>query len=191
MSLLLVAIGAALALPSYRDMVEKRQVTNGAEQLASFINTAQGVAMKTNQVVWVSFSHTDSDQWCIGAGSGAVKCDCEVTDPDAYNFCKIASQPFILDNSHAGDRKLMHTMTDGTGDDSYAFDPVRGLFVDLNDFLTLELRSDSEDFRLNLLVNNTGRVILCSDSASHAVPGYPLCSLSVVTPDVEIDDPEV
>jgi prepilin-type N-terminal cleavage/methylation domain-containing protein len=42
MSLALMAIGIALAIPSYRDMVEKRQVTNGAEQLSSFINTAQG-----------------------------------------------------------------------------------------------------------------------------------------------------
>jgi prepilin-type N-terminal cleavage/methylation domain-containing protein len=49
MSVVLMGIGMALALPSYRDMVEKRQITNGAEQLASFINTAQGVAMKTNR----------------------------------------------------------------------------------------------------------------------------------------------
>jgi len=185
MTVLLIAIGTALALPSYRDMVEKRQVTNGAEQMASFINTAQGVAMKTNQIVTVSYSRTDSDVWCIGAVSGDEACNCTVTDVDAENFCKIASQPFILDNSHAGDRELVHAIS---GDGAYAFDPIRGLFVDLDDSLEFELRSNNEDFRLNLLVNNTGRVILCSGDASHAVPGYPDCPPTLEL--VDIPEPE-
>ena len=66
MSIVLIAIGTALALPSYRDMVEKRQVTNGAEQLASFINAAQGAAMKTNDEIWISWSRTADNDWCIG-----------------------------------------------------------------------------------------------------------------------------
>ncbi|MGD8681672.1 MAG: prepilin-type N-terminal cleavage/methylation domain-containing protein, partial [Lysobacterales bacterium] len=53
MSVVLLAIGAALALPSYRDMVEKRQVTNAAEQIASFMNSAQGISMKRNRAVTV------------------------------------------------------------------------------------------------------------------------------------------
>lgn len=172
MSIVLLAVGMALAVPSYRDMIEKRQVTNGAEQLASFINTSQGVAMKTNRVVTVSYSRTDSDDWCIGAVAGETACNCNQTNTAASDYCQIASQPFILDNSHADDRDLMHAMS---GDGAYAFDPIRGLFMDLDDSLTLELRSQNEDFRLNLMVSNTGRVVLCSDSTSHAVPGYAVC----------------
>jgi len=171
MSVVLVAIGLALALPSYRDMVEKRQITNGAEQLASFINTAQGIAMKTNQVVTISYDRSDENDWCVGAISGADACDCTQTDTTAEDYCQIASQPFVLDNSHTGNLELMHSM-DGGG---YAFDPIRGLFTDLDDGLTVELRSPSEDFRLNLLVNSTGRVILCSDDDAHGVPGYATC----------------
>ena len=37
-----------------------------------------------------------------------------------------------------------------------------------------ELRSESGDFRLNLVVNSVGRIILCSVDG-HAVPGYALC----------------
>jgi type IV fimbrial biogenesis protein FimT len=176
MSVVLLAIGTALALPSYRDMVEKRQVTNGAEQVASFINTTQGVAMKTNRVVTISYARADVDDWCIGAISGATPCDCRVTDDTAVNYCEIASEPFIINNSHTGNRDLLHAMT---GDGAYAFDPVRGLFTDLADSLTLEMRSQSEDFRLDLMVNNTGRVILCSPNSSHAVPGYEPCPLVV------------
>jgi type IV fimbrial biogenesis protein FimT len=181
MSLVLVAIGMALALPSYRDMVEKRQVTNGAEQVASFINTAQGVAMKTNEVVTVSYSRTDDDEWCIGAISGDAPCDCTVTDTTAINYCQIASQPFVLNNTHASDRDLVHSVT---GDGAYAFDPIRGLFMDLDDSLTMELRSPSDQFRLNVLVNNTGRVILCSESSDHAIPGYQVCPAQAVEVEV-------
>ncbi len=172
MSVVLLAIGAALALPSYRDMVEKRQVTNGAEQLASFINTAQGVAMKTNEIVTVSYARDDDDEWCVGAISGETPCDCTQTNTAAADYCQIGAQPFLIHQGHAGDRDLMHAMV---GDGAYAFDPVRGLFQDLDDALTLELRSQNEQFRLNLVVNSTGRVTLCSANAEHAVPGYQVC----------------
>ena len=176
MSVVLLGIGMALAIPSYRDMVEKRQITNGGEQLASFINTAQGVAMKTNQVVTVSYSRSDDDDWCVGAISGTAACDCNEANVEEADYCQIAAQPFILNNGHAGDLELLHAMT---GDGSYAFDPIRGLFMDLDDSLTVELRSPSEDFRLNLVVNSTGRVTLCSDDASHGVPGYDTCAAVV------------
>jgi len=182
MSLVLVAISAALALPSYREMVEKRQVTNGAEQLASFINTAQGVAMKTNSVVTVSWSHTNSNDWCIGAISSEDACDCTVTNTASDSYCQIGAQDFILSDNIAAELGLMHSMT---GDGSYAFDPIRGVFVDLDDALALELRSRSGDFRLNLMVNSTGRVTLCSDDASHSVPGYQLCELEQEVESVE------
>ena len=172
MSVVLLAIGMALALPSYRDMVEKRQVTNGAEQLAAFINTAQGVAMKTNEVVTVSYSRTDTDDWCIGAISGETACDCTETDAGQPDYCQIASQPFLIHQGHAADRDLVYAMV---GDGAYAFDPIRGLFQDLDDALTLELRSQNQEFRLNLMVNNTGRVTLCSANADHAIPGYEIC----------------
>lgn len=172
MSLVLMGIGMALALPSYTDMVEKRQVTNGAEQLAAFINTAQGVAMKTNQVVTVSYTRTADDEWCIGAISGETACVCTQTNTAAADYCQIDAQPFLIHQGHAADRDLMHAVV---GNGSYAFDPVRGLFLDLDDTLTLELRSQSDKFRLNLMVNNTGRVTLCSASADHAVPGYGAC----------------
>jgi type II secretory pathway pseudopilin PulG len=122
MSIVLVAIGIALAIPSFRDQVEKRQVTNGAEQLASFINTAQGVSMKTNQVVTVSYNRDDEDDWCIGATVGEVACDCTGADSLAP-VCEINSQPFILTNTHAGDRELVYAMgASNTG--SYSFDPI-------------------------------------------------------------------
>ena len=173
MSLVLIAIGTALALPSYRDMVEKRQVTNAAEQLASFVNSAQGLAMKTNRVVTVEYEYADGDDWCVGA---TLEAECTCDEPDSESYCEIDSQAFVLDNTHTGNLDLMHSMGGG-GDGSWSFDPIRGLATGLDEPLTMELRSPSGDFRINLMINEVGRVILCSGDSSHAVPGYEPCPL--------------
>ena len=169
MSIVLVAIGMALALPSFRDMVEKRQVTNGVEQLASFVNSAQGAAMKTNGEVWVSWTRMGANDWCIGANEEAA-CDCTQD-----NACQVNGQDFVIDASHASPQVAMQPIVGGGDDSAYGFDPIRGLMTDLDDSLALEIRSLSGDFRLSLMVNNTGRVILCSPDADYAVPGYALC----------------
>jgi prepilin-type N-terminal cleavage/methylation domain-containing protein len=186
MSVVLLAIGVALALPSYRDMVEKRQVTNGAEQLAAFINTAQGVAQRDNRMVTLSYTRTDNDEWCLGMAEDDTICNCK-TAPAA---CEIGSQSFVIDNSFAGDRAMMHSLASESS--AYYIDPVRGLFLPCQvvsgkcqaiahselegatDPLDIEIRSPNGDFRLSLFVNNTGRVTLCSMDG-HAVPGYDAC----------------
>jgi len=198
MSVVLMAIGLALALPSYRDMVEKRQVTNGAEQLASFINSAQGVAMKTNRDVTVRWVH-GVDDWCVAAyvpddyPTNPPPCDCTGIEESEAPCSKIDGQDFFLNQSHVASRVLMTDMG-SEGTDSYTFDAERGFSTVWNEDVTFAMRSPSGDFRLNLVVNQVGRVLLCSDDASHAVPGYAVCNTqgandSPDTPIIGIDDP--
>jgi len=172
-STLLVAVGTTLAVPSYRDMVDKRQLTNSAEQLASFVNSVQSISTRTNQVVTVSHNRAHHDEWCIGAVIDATACDCTETSPSASDYCAIDGQEFVLDESLSNGSELMHKITG----ESYSFDPVRGLS---DASLTMELHTDNRKFKLNLMVNNTGRVILCSKDDSHAIPGYDVCPLLVV-----------
>ena len=177
MSVILVAISTALAIPSYRDMVEKRELTNAAEQLASFINATQGISTRTNQPVTISWDLDAHDNWCVGATLGELACDCDETDPVQSDYCELDSQHYVLDQTLADGKALVHDISGG-----YTFDPIRGLFTDIGDFLTMELHTDSRDFKLNLMVNATGRLILCSTDADHAVPGYKVCPpVAVVT----------
>jgi len=172
MTFVLLAVSAALAIPSYRDMIEKRQLTNAAEQLASFVNVAQTISSRTNQVVTVSFNHDNANDWCIGATMGATACNCEETDASASTYCEIDSQPFVLNAGLANEADLMQ---DIKGDGAYSFDPIRGFLIDTNDSLTMEMQTKSGDYKLNLVVNSTGRVTLCSGDSSHAIPGYGVC----------------
>jgi hypothetical protein len=137
--------------------------------------------MKSNQVVTVSYDRAAENQWCVGATVGSVPCDCTGADTTAP-ACEIDSQAFLLTQANASDRDLMHSMGDSDSG-SYSFDPVRGFAPGLTEDLTMELRSDGQDFRLNLLVSQTGRVTLCSDP-SHPVPGYADCeTVTVSDPD--------
>ena len=167
MSTVLIAIGTTLAIPSYRDMVQKRQLTNSAEQLASFVSSVQSISTRTNKVVTVSYSRAHHDEWCIGAVINADDTACDCTQAES---CTIDGQEFVLNESLSNGSELVHSITG----DSYSFDPVRGL---ADGSITMELHTDSRDFKLNLVVNNTGRVVLCSDDASHAIPGYVVCPL--------------
>jgi len=172
-SLILLAVGAALSIPSYREMVEKRQLTHGAEQIMAFVNTVQSEAAKQNRIITVSFDHDAGDDWCVGAVLGATACDCMETNAAAADYCAINGAPRIINNNYVGNTDLVHDMKGEDG--KYSIDPVRGILTDPSDYLIVEMRSNSDDYRLDLQVNNTGQAFLCSHDGSHTVPGYAEC----------------
>lgn len=177
-SLVLIAIGAALALPSYQDMIEKRQLSRGAEQLLAFVNSAQSEAVKWNETLNVTYSRTGDTNWCVGANLGdATLCDCTVTDPNNAQYCAINGAPWIFTNAMTGDVVLLKSMSgDAGGDNAYSFDPDRGLFANLNDSWDVEMHSRSQTYQVRLLVSNSGRALLCSKDSDHGIPAYKVCA---------------
>lgn len=175
-SLALLGVVISFALPSYRAMIEKRELTQGAEQIYAFLNSTQGIASRSNSVVTVSYSHTDNNDWCVGATLGATACDCAETVDTEPDFCAIDGVVMVLNNDHVGNNGVLESVT---GDGSYAFDPIRGLLLDLDDSLEMVMHSPSADYQLKLLVSNTGQSFLCSKDANHKVPGYDICPVVI------------
>lgn len=64
--LVIAAIALALAVPAYQNIIEKRQTTAKAEELASFLASAQGESVKMNRRVSVATRYTDANNWCVG-----------------------------------------------------------------------------------------------------------------------------
>jgi type IV fimbrial biogenesis protein FimT len=155
-SMALVAIGLALAVPSYRDMVEKRQLEQGIEQIAAFINTAQTTASKNNRVVTVSYSRTAADNWCFGAVLGASACDCTESVDSESDYCAIDGAKTVLSSQSTNGLELLNSVT---GDGAFTYDQVRGLADD--------------DVELSM-------VSICSDGSSYKVPGYAVCAVEAV-----------
>ncbi len=171
--LTLVAIITSFALPSYRTVIEKRHVTSGAVQLAAFLSAIQMEAVKRSENIAVKYDMDDRSNWCIGLVSGTVECDCMVTDPTEDDACVIDSQLRVFTNANLNYPGVMKEMK---GDNSFVYDPARGLMLDHTDAVELELLSEDETYALNVQVSATGRLKICSGDSSKKVPGYKLCS---------------
>jgi len=174
---LMVALGlmgiiAGLAVPAYQDAIEKRQITNGAEQIVAFVSTVQTESIKRNRMATVSYASQEDGNWCIGAVLGQTPCDCLETEPAATGFCSIDSTVWVLRDSDVQAKNLVSSVS---GDGSYAFDPIRGMFIDPADMLVLGLNSGAGQFQMNLSVINTGRVALCLPTPSDDIPGFTAC----------------
>jgi Tfp pilus assembly protein FimT len=177
-----LAIILSLALPTYRSIIEKRQVTRGAEQLGAFLSAVQIEAVKRSENITVSYTMTDSETWCIGIASGTAKCNCTDTDIDTAD-CKISGedQVRVINGDSLSYPGVMNDMSDLSDDEYFVFDPARGLvYSDSSlsnyDSAELKLLSDNDTYALNVQISQTGRIKLCSDSSEKHVPGYDVCT---------------
>jgi type IV fimbrial biogenesis protein FimT len=179
-SIAVLAIITSLALPSYRTILEKRQVTSGAEQLGAFLSSAQLESVKRNQFVAVNYQENGGD-WCLGMRAGdlaAVDCDCTVTNPAAANACALDGALKVFNSSSLNYPEVLNSASAAVGaDGTLVYDPVRGLTQGF-ETVKLELQSVPEgNYALDVEVAVTGRVKICSNKvADKDVPGYKECA---------------
>ena len=175
-----VAIITTLALPSYRAIMEKRQVTSGAQQLAAFVSSAQLEAVKRNQRVAVRYDFTEVGDWCLGIVNEESElwdessgCTCS-PDPEE-NTCQLDDTARIMIPANLNYDEAFEAI-DGAEDGFYVIDPVRGMMVDFTDVVSFQFVSKPEQtYALNVEVTPTGRVRICSDTGDQKVPGFEEC----------------
>lgn len=172
-TLMLLAVVTALALPSFVDMVEKRRLSSDAEGLLSFVQHAQSESIKRNEAMTISYARSSDQDWCIGAVLSSAACDCSITDPAAVSYCGYDSKPSLVRSGGGGYSSRVKSFT---GDGVLTFDPVRGMSLVTGDALAVDLRSPSESFRVQLLVSDTGLTELCSPDNAHQIPSYKPCN---------------
>ncbi len=185
----IVAIITSLAFPSYRTLIEKRQVTSGAEQISAFLSAAKMEAVKRNEqiAIWRNLSEACMGFYSYDPANPRDSCDCTLTDPDTANACAIdeygdgTAMGLRVFNNNLLNKPVNITAIDlGGGDDLVIIDPVRGMLVaDDTVQMPLELKilSKHETYSLNVQVSATGRVKICNDpSAAINVPGFKQCT---------------
>lgn len=178
--LTIVAIGVALAVPSYSDALQRRETQAQAEDLVAFVSYAQSESVKFNQMVSVHLSYTDKDNWCIGANEGNAPCDCNEAVTSEADFCSLNGVAKILRSS----AQTKSSMTAASTDKTLVFDPIRGTMAvaDLGNAHGLTLESDNGNWSLQVDIAATGRVRLCNPDSAKAIPGYQSCPSLGVTP---------
>jgi prepilin-type N-terminal cleavage/methylation domain-containing protein len=176
-----VAIIASLALPSYRAIIEKRQVTSAAEQLTAFLGSMKGESVKLNEELALSYS---ANGQCFGFQQTLDQCDCSA----GSNACTISYdydrdgtvdetlvRSFQLSNlSFPG---VVNSVQFSDGDDIMVWEPVRAMLDDdFADDLTILLVSEGDQYALNLQVDRLGRILICNPVGDFSkVPGYQAC----------------
>jgi len=196
-----LAIIASLALPSYRTIIEKRQVTSSAEQFAAFFSTVKSVAVKRNDDIAMYPTPTggSGDEHCLGfkefdsnATYNAQKCDCKLTDVSNANACRVdlnndgawqANELTVLRSTDLRKPEVIKGIkfldSDGAevSNKFFIFDSVRGFIEVQGDNATsLSMSFESGDYALNVWIDRLGRTYTCSDqSATLKLPGYDEC----------------
>jgi type IV fimbrial biogenesis protein FimT len=187
-SMSIAAIGVALAVPSFTNAIERRQLSAGAEEIGTFLSYAQSEAIKRNEQVTVSWYTPGghSTAWCVGVTEGGTACDCRETVASEADFCAINDIPYHLQQTDFVDinYEFMH-MNPAVG--SFSFDPVRGIMTNISsneiiddDYLFYVHSNDgsgsTRDYELEVRVGITGRVKICADTSRRSIiGGYEEC----------------
>ena len=172
-TLSVAAVAVTLAVPSYSEIRAKRQVTSSGEQIASFVENAQGLAVATNRPVTVNLVHQGETEWCLGASTGADPCDCTVSDPAAEAFCAVNGVPQVF----GAEQGPQARMIGHAEDTAFTFESREG-FMAAEDMVKrhhYQLAGNSGGFALRINVNPTGRVSVCNASEEAKVAGYSPC----------------
>lgn len=171
--LVVVAIGVALAMPTYQDVTQRRQTTAQAQGLAAFLSYAQTQAMKANRPISVELKFTTSANWCIGAAERLTGCDC--TGDDTANLCTIDGATWTMGSDAQKHSSMLSPAP--SSDLVFAFDPTRGTMIDsdLSPPHVYDLQSDSGKYKLRVDVGATGRIKVCNPDPSKKVHGFPAC----------------
>ena len=184
--MVIVAIGVTLAAPSFRAIYEKRQLTNAAESIASFMNFAQSAAVKYNRDVIVNIRRTDEDTWCVGATLGRTACDCREPDDTNGTLCEIEGVPRRIEHADVVSNptyQLMFAMninSTAVSDSNFSFDPVRGTLLNL-ETINIQMHTNtgtgaSKEYQLDVDVLPTGHVSICTSlGRKNLLKRYPTC----------------
>ncbi|MDO9371047.1 MAG: GspH/FimT family pseudopilin [Gammaproteobacteria bacterium] len=160
-----IAILAAIAVPAFQNIIDKRRLKEAAEQLYSDMQYARGEALKQNTPVTVAFGGVGGTSWCYGIDdTPATACDCA----NSPGNCTINGVEKVVTST--GFRGISITSTTFGGNDT-GFDSVRGMSIE-NGTASL---SSSTGSKVDVIVGRVGRVRLCSPSGTGNIPDYPAC----------------
>ena len=184
--IVIAAIGIALAVPSFRDLVERKQLGGATEAASQHLKRAKSQALKRSKPILVDFYVNGSD-WAIGFTDKMAGCDAE--DTTGSDLCTVDE-----DNDLGGCVDLVMRVVSGdysnvTMSQSTAFaDPAvfPGDCVTTNnqqacfDFLrglarTGQYDFDSANYKLRVQVTPLGNVNVCIPPSEKKIPGYSDC----------------
>lgn len=164
-----LAILLAIAIPSFLDFRERTVVRGAGDQLVSFWANARLEALKRDRPISVSIKKSASSM-CIGASTSATGCNC-------FNAsaCDVGQYP-ESSASEADWHGATATGEPSLGEDTglAIIDPKRGALSDPNAIGGITIQSPSRQrYQLTLHVDRWARAYLCAPTGSPSIlPDY-------------------
>lgn len=166
----IAAILATLAMPGFRDYIEKARLRGAVDSVSSLLALARTEAVRQDRQVAVAFGGSTT-AWCVGANMAAapatagdripnaVACDC--TAPATCSVGAVSSGNF------SG-----VTATAVTA--AATFNPKLGTTIALTN-QDFGFRSPGDRFQLNARVTPLGHVRSCRPASAGVLTGFEVC----------------
>lgn len=179
-SLAVMAIMLALAVPSFTAYRQRAVLRGATDQLASVWGDARFEALRRNQMIKVVFVKNNAGNFCIGTATATGATDdttCDCMPGVTIGTCNISNFPSDANEWRGVLATANPTMGDTDSDASgvVVLDPKRGNLGQASDVGTLSLRSPTTgtDYRLNFTIDGNGRAYICEPSAaSNKLPQF-------------------
>lgn len=175
----IIAILAAIAIPSFREYFEKSRVRGAADSLSSLVAQARAESVRRDRQISVALGGTTS-AWCAGADSAddpdastgsvipdATACDCTVAAGNAGE-CRIGDRRSVV----SSDEFRGVTVSAVTG--SFVFSGRSGALTDLAE-RSVTLSGPGNRFQLQVTVSPLGHSRACVPSGAGVILGYQGC----------------
>jgi type IV fimbrial biogenesis protein FimT len=192
-TIVVLAILVALAIPSFSTFFEKSRLRSAADDLVSLISTVRMEATKTNRDVTLSVNRTSAAVWCVGANQvtqpavtqpivfSDTGCDCTSASATA---CTVDGTRRVVDSS------AYRGVTIAAADNSKKFgiDGQYGVTLDPANPTTttlctetFNLTSSSGNYQVTLKVSPMGQTQVCIPAGATFISGSPSCATTTST----------
>lgn len=191
-TLAIIAVLSALAIPSFRDLVERRRLVGAAEEVYAQLSYAKTEALKRSTDIVVEFFADGSGTWYFGI-TDAETCDPKLAAATDAGACTIEydndpAVDFNLDGDPADPVLLRWTNEDFANvrmdapafgaNPRLAFNRLTGFAEDASDASSAmapgSVDLKTKNYSLQVKVSAIGRTMICSPDSYH-VGGYPSC----------------
>ena len=170
-----IGILAAIALPSFKWMIEAARLRSATEVTHQALNQARNLASSKSSTVYVSVSGAGTAAWAIGLASQP---SCDATGTDATKPCKVCHSS--ADCTAAGTSVFPNpgnvaTLTTNFASHTFGFSYPRNLVVNATGTTTtgqLEIALSTGQASV-IKIDAVGRFLICSPASSTYKPYTP------------------
>ena len=174
-TVLVLLILAAIAVPSFRDFFDRAKVRGAADDLVSTISEARAEAVKRDLDVSIAFAGS-GENWCAGGMSPDAPVDGNPADPaqacncddDTPVACTIGGETYkVLSSAHPD-------IAIGALPASMIFDSNMGVLVPLGS-RQVTLTSPTGKYDVRVQINALGQAHACTPTGKPTMSSLPPC----------------